>query len=171
EVVKQASPAATPGAPTGFPGKTVPSSRTRLCIDCILLHNTHKMTTAAILGCAGYTGQETLDRLLAHPDLEPVALGSDSLAGRPAWALDPRLDGELPPFSTNAEAATSGADVFFLCLGHEEAAAFGPPPEAVVIDLSGAHRLTSAERATEWYGVAPGAWSYGLPELHPPQGR
>ena len=30
------------------------------------------MTTAAILGCAGYTGQETLDRLLGHPGLEPV---------------------------------------------------------------------------------------------------
>ena len=39
------------------------------------------MATAAILGCAGYTGQETLDRVLAHPGLEPVALGSDSLAG------------------------------------------------------------------------------------------
>ena len=39
------------------------------------------MATAAILGCAGYAGQETLDRLLAHPELEPVALGSDSLAG------------------------------------------------------------------------------------------
>ena len=37
------------------------------------------MVSAAILGCAGYTGQETLDRVLAHPELEPVALGSDSL--------------------------------------------------------------------------------------------
>ena len=54
------------------------------------------MPTAAILGAAGYTGQETLDRLLAHPELEPVALGSDSLAGRPAHALDPRLNGSLP---------------------------------------------------------------------------
>ena len=31
------------------------------------------MPTAALLGCAGYAGQETLDRLLTHPDLEPVA--------------------------------------------------------------------------------------------------
>ena len=42
------------------------------------------MATTAILGCAGYAGQETLDRVLAHPGLEPVALGSDSLAGKPA---------------------------------------------------------------------------------------
>ena len=66
------------------------------------------MGTAAILGCAGYAGQETLDRVLAHPGLEPVALGSDSLAGKPAAALDPRLDSSLPSFTTNAEAAAAG---------------------------------------------------------------
>src|SRR5262245_65626264 len=79
------------------------------------------MTTAAILGCAGYAGQETLDRLLGHPGLEPVALGSDSLAGRAASDLDPRLNGDLPAFVTNAEALDAGADVVFVCLGHEEA--------------------------------------------------
>ena len=129
------------------------------------------MLTAAILGCAGYTGQETLDRVLAHPGLEAVALGSDTLAGRPAGALDPRLNGSLPRFVTNEEAAAGGADVLFLCLGHEEAAAFAPPADAVVVDLSGAHRLADGELARAWYGVAPGAWSYGLPELFPPQGR
>ena len=72
------------------------------------------MPTAALLGCAGYAGQETLDRLLSHPDLEPVALGSDSLAGQPASALDPRLNGSLPAFVPNAEALAAGADVVFL---------------------------------------------------------
>jgi N-acetyl-gamma-glutamyl-phosphate reductase len=128
------------------------------------------MQTAAIIGCAGYAGQETLDRVLAHPGLEPVALGSDSLAGKPSSALDPRLGGSLPAFVTNAEAAASGADVFFLCLGHDDAAAFEPPDGAVVVDLSGAHRLADPDLARAWYGAAPGAWSYGLPELQPPQG-
>jgi len=128
------------------------------------------MFSAAIIGCAGYTGQETLDRLLAHPELDPVALGSDSLAGRPAAALDPRLDGDLPAFVTNAEAAASGADVLFLCVGHDAAAAFEPPAGAVVVDLSAAHRLRDADTARAWYGEAPGAWSYGLPELWPPDG-
>jgi N-acetyl-gamma-glutamyl-phosphate reductase len=128
------------------------------------------MFSAAILGCAGYTGQETLDRLLAHPALEPVALGSDSLAGRPASALDPRLDGDLPDFVSNAEAAASGADVLFLCTGHAAAAGFDPPPGATVVDLSAAHRLQDADTARAWYGDAPGAWSYGLPELWPPNG-
>jgi N-acetyl-gamma-glutamyl-phosphate reductase len=129
------------------------------------------MLEAAIIGCAGYTGQETLDRLLAHPELQPVALGSDSLGGRPASALDPRLDGDLPAFVSNEEAAASGADVLFLCTGHAAAAAFEPPADAVVVDLSAAHRLRDAETSHAWYGTAPGAWSYGLPELYPPQGR
>ena len=129
------------------------------------------MAAAAIIGTAGYVGQETLDRLLAHPDLSVVALGSDSLAGQPAGRLDPRLNGALPTFVSNDEAASSGADVLFLCLDHAEAAAFVPPDDAVVVDLSGAHRLADPEIAQEWYGIAPGAWSYGLPELYLPAGR
>jgi N-acetyl-gamma-glutamyl-phosphate reductase len=128
------------------------------------------MATAAILGTAGYTGQETLDRVLAHPQLELVALGSDSLAGKPAGALDPRLNGSLPLFTSNAEAAASGADVLFLCLDNEAAAAFEPPADTVVVDLSGVHRLADTDQARAWYGVTPGSWSYGLPELFPPAG-
>jgi len=130
------------------------------------------MATVAIIGCAGYTGQETLDRVLAHPQLEPVALGSDSLAGKPAAALDPRLDeAELPAFVATAAAASCEADVYFLCVGHEEAAAFDPRGDAIVVDLSGAHRLRDEDAANAWYGAVPGAWSYGLPEVYPPQGR
>jgi N-acetyl-gamma-glutamyl-phosphate reductase len=131
-----------------------------------------QMPTAAILGCAGYAGQETLDRLLAHPELEPIALGSDSLAGQRASTLDPRLNGDLPPFVTNGEALAAGADVVFVCLGHEEAAALEPPDAEVVVDLSGAHRLHDASLYSDWYGFThprPGAWSYGLPELFPPE--
>jgi len=129
------------------------------------------MPTASILGTAGYTGQETLDRLLRHPSLEVAALGSDSQAGKPAHSLDPRLNGSLPAFCSNAEAAASGADVLFLCLGHEDAAAFEPPADGVVVDLSGAHRLRDAALAERWYKLGPGAWSYGLPEVAAPEGR
>jgi N-acetyl-gamma-glutamyl-phosphate reductase len=130
------------------------------------------MSTAAILGCAGYSGQEVLDRLLTHPHLEPIALGSDSLAGRDASSLDPRLNGNLPPFVPNSEALAAGADVVFVCLGHEEAAALEPPDAGLVVDLSGAHRLRDASLYADWYGFEhprPGAWSYGLPELFAPE--
>jgi N-acetyl-gamma-glutamyl-phosphate reductase len=141
--------------------------------DCILRsiwHNTQDMTTTAVLGCAGYTGQETLDRVLAHPALEVVALGSDSLAGQRTSALDVRLNGSLPPFLTNDEALASGAELVLLCLDHAEAAVVEAPKDAVVVDLSGVHRLVDTAGAADWYGVAPGAWSYGLPELYPPAG-
>jgi N-acetyl-gamma-glutamyl-phosphate reductase len=136
--------------------------------------------TAAIIGASGFSGQETLDRVLAHPELELVALGSDSLAGRGAAALDHRLGrnghAALPAFVPNDEALASGADVLFCCLEHERAAALVPPADGVVVDLSGAHRLAAADYPA-WYGFEHpygadlDAWSYGLPELFPPAGR
>jgi N-acetyl-gamma-glutamyl-phosphate reductase len=135
------------------------------------------MPTAAILGASGYSGQETLDRVLRHPELEVVALGSDSLAGEPASALDVRLNGSLPRFVPNEQALTAGADVLFVCLGHERAAELEPPAETVVVDLSGAHRLHDAALYPAWYGfehphpAALADWSYTVPELAPPAGR
>ena len=134
------------------------------------------MPTAAILGASGYAGQETLDRLLAHPDLELLSLGSDSLAGRAASVLDVRLNGHLPAFVPNDAALQAGADVVFACLGNEAAAALEVPDGAVVVDLSGAHRLADAGLYAEWYGFEhPHAdsladWSYAVPELAPPNG-
>jgi N-acetyl-gamma-glutamyl-phosphate reductase len=115
--------------------------------------------------------------VLAHPQLELVALGSDSLAGRPASALDPRLNGHLPAFVPNEVALAAGAELVFCCLEHERAAALEPPADAVVVDLSGAHRLADAGLYPRWYGFAHpaaatlGDWSYALPELFPPAGR
>ena len=138
------------------------------------------MLSAAIVGASGYSGQETLDRVLSHPELELISLGSDSLAGQPGSTLDLRLarvDGSVPAFVSNAEALASGADVVFLCLGHEEAAALVPPASGVVVDLSGAHRLADSAAYERWYGFShPRAdeladWCYAIPELTPPTGR
>jgi N-acetyl-gamma-glutamyl-phosphate reductase len=132
--------------------------------------------SVAILGAAGYAGQETLDRVLAHPELELVTLGSDSLAGQPAHALDVRLNGSLPSFVPNDDALEAGADLVLACLGHEQAAALEPPAGAVVVDLSGAHRLGAADLYPAWYGFEHprpetlDQWSYALPELWPPSG-
>jgi N-acetyl-gamma-glutamyl-phosphate reductase len=139
------------------------------------------MASTIILGASGYAGQETLDRVLAHPHLELYAVGSDSLAGRDATSLDPRLNRNggkrVPRFIRNADALAAGANLVFLCLGAEESAALELPRGAVVVDLSGGHRLRQASGYEEWYGFAHPhadgleAWSYGLPELLPPTGR
>jgi len=139
---------------------------------CDFLRIMQPMPTLALLGASGYSGQETLDRALRHPELEVVALGSDSLAGSSASALDLRLNGSLPAFVPNDEAGASGADLIVLCLGNERAAAFVPPEGAVVVDLSGAHRLEPS-LYPQWYGFEhprPGPWSYAVPELWPPDG-
>src|SRR6187200_2422346 len=121
-----------------------------------------QMAYVSIVGSAGYAGQESLD-------------------GRDATALDPRLNRNggkrVPRLITNAAALACEADVTFLCLSHEEAAALQPPSRGVVVDLSGAHRLTDAAGYEQWYGFTHprpdelGGWSYGLPELAPPEGR
>jgi len=138
------------------------------------------MATVSIVAASGYTGQETLDRVLAHPRLDLVAVGSDSLAGEPASALDPRLNRNggrrVPVFITNEAALACGADVTFACLPHEEAAALEPPARGVLVDLSGAHRFADPGVYEQWYGFShprPAelrGWSYGLPELSPPHG-
>ncbi len=140
-----------------------------------------QMASVTIVGASGYTGQETLDRVLAHPALELAAIGSDSLAGRPAAALDPRLDRNggrrVPVFITNEAALAAESDVIFVCLPHEDAAALKPPSRGVVVDLSGAHRLRDAAQYDAWYGFSHprpdelDAWVYGLPELVDITGR
>lgn len=120
------------------------------------LHNT-RMISTAIIGTAGYTGQETLDRVLFHPELELIALGSNTFAGKPASVLDPRLAaGEIAKLElvSNEQALASGAELIFLCMENERAAAVEPPAGAVVVDLSGAHRLKDASAYERWYGFA-----------------
>ena len=139
------------------------------------------MPYTTIIGASGYAGQETLDRVLAHPELELHAVGSDSLAGMDATALDPRLNRNggkrVPRFIPNAAALAAGADLVFVCLPHEQAAALEPPARSVVVDLSGAHRLSDAAAYEEWYGFTHPRgeelerWSYAIPELAPPEGR
>jgi N-acetyl-gamma-glutamyl-phosphate reductase len=134
------------------------------------------LTRVAILGASGFSGQETLDRVLAHPSLQVAALGSDSLAGSSAASLDPRLDSSLGTFVPNDEAARSGADVLFCCLEHERAATLEAPAGTIVVDLSGAHRLREPALYPQWYGFehprpdSLPAWTYALPELWPPSG-
>ena len=140
-----------------------------------------QMPYVSIVGAAGYTGQETLDRVLAHPELELYAVGSDSLAGSDATSLDPRLNRNggkrVPRLITNEAALACEADVTFVCLPHEDAAALEPPSRGIVVDLSGAHRLADPTQYEAWYGFTHpkpeglGEWSYGLPELSPPSGR
>ena len=133
--------------------------------------------STVILGASGYAGQETLDRVLAHPELELVALGSDSLAGQGASVLDPRLNGNVPAFVSNDDAARGRRGARLLLPRPRAGGAAGRrTPTCVVVDLSGAHRLAQPSLYAEWYGFehprpqSLPEWSYAMPELFPPTG-
>ena len=107
-----------------------------------------------------------------HPELEVVALGSDSLAG--AARLGARRAPErlaCPRSSRTTRRSPRGADLIFaLPRPRARRPRSSRPPDAVVVDLSGAHRLADAALYREWYGFEhprPRArdWSYALPEL------
>ena len=125
--------------------------------------HTMQMPYVSIVGAAGYTGQETLDRVLAHPELELYAVGSDSLAGSDATSLDPRLNRNggkrVPRLITNEAALACEADVTFVCLPHEDAAC---PRAAVARDRRRSLRRPPAVRSDAVRGVV---------RLHAPEAR
>ena len=104
------------------------------------------MADVSIVGAAVYAGQETLDRVLGHPQLRPrrgrlrLARGPGGERARPAACRG----AAVPSFVTNEEALAHEADVTIVCLSHEAAAAIDVPSAGVVVDLSGAHRLRDA---------------------------
>ena len=136
------------------------------------------MKTVSIVGAAGYTGQETLDRVLGHPRSISSRSGRTRSPGSPR-ALSTRgsRHATVPAFVTNAAALALEADVTILCLSHAGSATIDELPSGVVVDLSGAHRLRDAAGYSAWYGFEHprperlGDWVYGLPELVAETGR
>ncbi len=119
---------------------------------------------AVVVGATGYTGAETLRWLVSHPGVRVVGATSQKHAGKVLPDVWPQFAGHRVPIS----AEPPEADAYFLCMPHGEAAKLAPslPAEAVVIDLSGDHRLPEPLH-TQHYGFARahGPWPYGLPEL------
>ena len=146
-----------------------------MCILCGVAYVT-------IVGASGYTGQETLDRVLAHPELELYAVGSDSLAGQEAAALDPRLNRNggrrVPHFITN-EAALAVERGHHLPLPRRTrrprrssrppraSSSISPAPTGCTTQPTTrpgtASRIRTRRSSTQWM--------YGLPELVAGTGR
>ncbi|MBM3877371.1 MAG: N-acetyl-gamma-glutamyl-phosphate reductase [Verrucomicrobia bacterium] len=134
---------------------------------------------AAVIGASGYSGEELVRLLLAHPCVELVAVTSRQQAGQtvaqvfPKFASHPRAR-ELRFVEPNAERLAKQADVVCLALPHGVAAEFAVPllqQGCRVIDLSADFRLRSADVYREFYAhdhPAPQLLAkavYGLPEI------
>lgn len=131
----------------------------------------------AIVGASGYTGDELLRLLLAHPRVRLRAVTSRQMEGRAvAEAAGPDAAGSDLRFTNPAVSELAGmAEVFFLALPHGVAAEYAVPllqAGKVVIDLSADFRLKDPAVYRQYYHAdhpAPELLQravYGLPEVY-----
>src|SRR5207237_4438716 len=70
-----------------------------------------------VIGAAGYAGGELLRLLLAHPKVDEIVAGSESLAGKPVSAAHPNLRKRTSLSFVHYE-DVSRCDVLFVPLPH-----------------------------------------------------
>ncbi len=134
----------------------------------------------AIVGASGYSGEELVRLLLAHPHAQLTTLTSRQYAGQtvaqvfPRFAHQPRA-ADLRFAEPKAELIAKQAQIVFLALPHGVAVEFAVPLLEMgcqVIDLSADFRLKEAAAYKEFYGhehPAPQLLKtavYGLPEVY-----
>ena len=139
-----------------------------------------KSVKVGIIGASGYSGEELVRLMLAHPHAQLTAVTSRQYAGQTVAQVFPKfsqyaLSKTLRFTDPNAELLAKQCDVVFLALPHGVAAEFAVPLNNAgvrVIDLSADFRLKSAETYKEFYNhehPAPELLAksvYGMPELY-----
>jgi len=133
-----------------------------------------------IIGASGYSGEELVRLLLAHPHAELAAVTSRQYAGQtlgqifPKFANHPRAR-SLRFSKPESELLAKQTEVVFLALPHGVAAEFARPLLDLgcqVVDLSADFRLKNPEVYKEFYShehPAPELLAravYGLPEIY-----
>lgn len=133
-----------------------------------------------VIGASGYSGEQLLKLLLAHPRVTLAAVTSRSQAGKALSKIVPALRGQDRGLtfidSDPAALAASDIDLFFLALPHGAAAEFARvlvPAGKRVIDLSADFRIADLATYESYYGKhhAPELLAqarFVLPELTPP---
>jgi len=126
-----------------------------------------------IVGFRGYSGAESVRLLAAHPECEPVLLEHRADTGDETKLLRKSSIRRAPASSESV--AREGLKAVLLATPPDVSMDLAPKfldAGAVVIDLSGAFRLRTAERYKQWYKeehTAPALLAeaaYGLPEYN-----
>ncbi len=130
----------------------------------------------AIVGAAGYAGEELLRLLMRHPNCEISVITSRKYDGMTIGEIFPRFAESELTFSTpNVDKIIEECDVAFLALPHGLAAEYALPLKdggVVVIDISADFRLRNLAQYKKYYKVdhpAPELLPdtvYGSPELY-----
>jgi N-acetyl-gamma-glutamyl-phosphate reductase len=131
-------------------------------------------TKVAIVGAAGYAGEELLRLLSRHPHVEIVCITSRSNAGQSIAKVFPKLaDLDLQFVQPDTATIAESADAAFLALPHGLAAEYAVPllkAGVKLLDISADFRLRSLDDYENYYGEphpAPQLLDsavYGLPE-------
>lgn len=135
---------------------------------------THKV---AIIGAAGYTGQELMRLLQFHKDFELRGISSDAHEGKPLAEAYPFLARSYPElrFLRHDQVVHEEVDLFFLATPNDVSLRLVPELRGKgrkVVDLAGSFRLSDADVFSRFYNLPhPGReWIakrvYGLPELN-----
>jgi N-acetyl-gamma-glutamyl-phosphate reductase len=144
-----------------------------------------QMKQIAIVGASGYSGEELVRLLLAHPHAELTAVTSRQYAGKPLGEVFRKFSNHarartLRFTEPSVSALSRAAQVVFLALPHGVAAEFAEPLLSAgckVIDLSADFRLRDPAVYKEYYAhdhPAPALLKqavYGLPEINRDQIR
>jgi N-acetyl-gamma-glutamyl-phosphate reductase len=142
-------------------------------------------TKVAVVGASGYTGEELVQLVLSHPNIDLVAATSRQLAGKTLADVFPRFAhhrtaATLKFSNPDPKQLAKQASLIFLALPHGLAAELAKPLLAAgarVVDLSADFRINDAAVYKEFYGQehsAPdllGEAVYGLPEIYREQIR
>lgn len=120
-----------------------------------------------IYGAAGYAGQDLVEILAKHPQVELVFATSNNL-------IDQFVPGTSLRYVRPDEAELDAVEAVFLAVPHTTAAPLvveALKHDVRVIDLSADLRLRSPEAYEQWYGVPHPhpellPVPYGLPEIH-----
>jgi N-acetyl-gamma-glutamyl-phosphate reductase len=127
--------------------------------------------SVGIVGFTGYSGAEAVGILTRHPHCEPVLLEHRADSGDAAKLVRKSTIRRAP--ATAESVANEGLKAVFLATAPEVSMDLAPKfleAGAIVVDLSGAFRLRTAERYKQWYKedhTAPellAEAAYGLPE-------
>ena len=135
-----------------------------------------KNLRAAVIGAAGYAGEELLRLLVRHPNCDIQVITSRKYDGMKIGEIFPRFaESKLTFTKPNVDQIIEECDVAFLALPHGLAAEYARPLKAggvTVIDISADFRLRDLDKYKTYYNVdhpAPELMSdtvYGSPELY-----
>jgi len=134
------------------------------------------MTNVAIIGATGYTGFESIQLLLRHPQARVTCLTARDDKCGPVTNIFPGLQGllDIELESFDLKAVEAKADVAFSCLPHKESMAVVPQlldAGLKVVDFSADYRLHDASLYESVYQVPHSDTdnlaraAFGLPEL------